>query len=308
MSTVNRTEWLRERRTYLGGTDVAAIAGKGFRTPLEVYLEKIDDGPIDDTPPSRQAVVGSRLEADIIEWAKDDFGFDVRPATLVRDRANPFLGANPDFYIGDHAIGEIKTFGFNSKAHWGAPGTSEVPEDYYIQAVWYMGLTSRSVCHLIACDRGTLNLFPYEIPEDPELFEALKSLAIPFWTDCVVPRKPPALVAGDGENIARVFPVDNGEEVLSDQATDAIAERLKELEPKLKELETERETLRDALKIVIGPNRRLKCSVGTYTLATRAGNIAWKALAESFNPDPELVESFRAPSTRVLTVSYRGNK
>ena len=40
----NRQEWLRERKNYLGGSDLGAIAGLNpYRTALDVYLDKTSD-------------------------------------------------------------------------------------------------------------------------------------------------------------------------------------------------------------------------------------------------------------------------
>lgn len=304
---LDRLEWLKERQTYLGGTDIAAIAGKGFRTPLEVYLEKIADVVIDDSP-SRQALVGQRLEADIVDWAREDFGWEIDPGCTVRDPNYSYLGANTDGMIGADELFEAKTYGMSTKDRWGEPGSAEVPEDYYIQAVWYLGLTGRKLCRFAACDRGTLRLTPYAVPADPATFEVLKRLAIAFWCNNVVTRTPPSLQPGDGENIARLYPTDNGEEITADPALDAAAERIKEIDEITSPLLEEKDALREAIKIKIGPARKLVCSIGSYTLSSRPGNVAWKALAEKLGPTPEQVEEFRARPSRVLTVSYRRNK
>ena len=37
----SREEWLRERKTYLGGSDLGSIIGANkYKTALDVYLEK----------------------------------------------------------------------------------------------------------------------------------------------------------------------------------------------------------------------------------------------------------------------------
>ena len=37
----NKQEWLRERKNYLGGTDLSAICSLNpYRTALDVYLDK----------------------------------------------------------------------------------------------------------------------------------------------------------------------------------------------------------------------------------------------------------------------------
>ena len=43
-----REAFLAERATGLGGTDLAAILGYGFRTPVEVWMEKTGQMPPDE--------------------------------------------------------------------------------------------------------------------------------------------------------------------------------------------------------------------------------------------------------------------
>ena len=46
----NKQEWLKERKNYFGGTDLAAIAGLNpYRTALDVYLDKTSDDIREET-------------------------------------------------------------------------------------------------------------------------------------------------------------------------------------------------------------------------------------------------------------------
>ena len=40
----NRQEWLRERKTYIGGSDIGAILGlSSFNSALDIYLAKVSE-------------------------------------------------------------------------------------------------------------------------------------------------------------------------------------------------------------------------------------------------------------------------
>ena len=61
----NREEWLRGRKHYLGGSDIAAILGlSSYKSAVDIYLEKTSDNINNDTT-SQPARWGILLE-DII--------------------------------------------------------------------------------------------------------------------------------------------------------------------------------------------------------------------------------------------------
>ena len=60
--TTNRTEWLKARRSGIGGSDVAAILGLSrYKTAVDVYEDKIVTDEPEDTQ-SQAAYFGSVLE------------------------------------------------------------------------------------------------------------------------------------------------------------------------------------------------------------------------------------------------------
>ena len=41
MNQEQRIEWLRERKTYIGGSDIGCILGLSrFKNPLDIFLDK----------------------------------------------------------------------------------------------------------------------------------------------------------------------------------------------------------------------------------------------------------------------------
>lgn len=91
----NKEKWLKERKTYIGGSDLGSILGiNNFRTELDVYFEKTSEGITEDAT-SEAAYWGTVLE-DVVatEYAKRS-GFNIeKPAGLIRHSEYPFIGPN----------------------------------------------------------------------------------------------------------------------------------------------------------------------------------------------------------------------
>lgn len=50
MTSAERLEWLKNRQTGIGGSDVAAILGLSkWKTPLDVYNDKIAENPVEES-------------------------------------------------------------------------------------------------------------------------------------------------------------------------------------------------------------------------------------------------------------------
>ena len=72
-----RIEWLKARQTGIGGSDVAAILGLSkWKTPLDVYNDKIADTPSEESNPSIEW--GNRLEPVIRQKYSDVTGLSVK--------------------------------------------------------------------------------------------------------------------------------------------------------------------------------------------------------------------------------------
>ena len=69
----NRQEWLRERKNYLGGSDLGAIAGLNpYRTALDVYLDKTSDDIREETNAAMRW--GNLLEDVVAKAYSEDTG------------------------------------------------------------------------------------------------------------------------------------------------------------------------------------------------------------------------------------------
>lgn len=208
------TDQLEARRAYLGGTDMAALAGvnpPAWTQPLGVWLDKTGQAPAKET--NRMMSAGSLLEPVVAALFAEATGMRLRKAGApVRDRRRPWLGGNVDRYAspdtttpaGSHhdldgpwqpGVLECK-WGMDSDK-WGpsAGGTAgmppaKVPPHYRVQLQHYLGITGRPVGYM-AVLLGYADFRWYVLPRDEATIDMLRELGTRFWHDNVLAGVPP---------------------------------------------------------------------------------------------------------------------
>lgn len=189
---LSREEWLVERRNGIGGSDAAAIMRLNpYKTPLDVYLDKVGEAPV-DTGQSEAAYWGTVLE-DPVARRFAELHEDVRVQRNNHILIHPEFGfarANIDREIHD-ATGEvygleIKTAGVASSKYW---ANEEVPAQYVIQCQHYLAITGWSKW-IIAALIGGQTYVERTIPRDDEIIANLMTNEAAFW-EKVQKRTPP---------------------------------------------------------------------------------------------------------------------
>lgn len=285
-----REQWLAERQRYLGGTDVAAIVGKSkYKTALDVFLEKT--GQKSDDKAGRKAEAGIALEPYIREWYAQDTGLSIQGGRTIIDPEHPFLGANIDGSIDEKTLIEIKTMDFATREEWGSPGTDEIPIHYYVQCVWYMGITGADRCIVVKCDRGTMEIQDYIVEPAPELYQLCRKEAINLWQNHILQGVPPDPTDRDGSNLVYLFPQQTAEVLIADPAMDEIAQELSEIHSQIKPLEKRKKELTEAMKVRIGQASAVETAVGKFTLALMPGRVAWQKVAATYNPTNDVIKA-----------------
>lgn len=182
-----REQWLKDRQSGIGGSDVAAILGiSKWNTPLDVYKSKTEE-PVEKDSESMEW--GRRLEPVIRQKYCDTVGMAVTvPDHLIRSSEHPFMIANVDGIRADGRIVEIKTA--RTGTDWGEEGTDEIPDYYRTQVQHYMTVTGAKVCD-VAVLIGASDFRIYTVEDDPELAAMLIEEESKFWK-LVEDRTPPA--------------------------------------------------------------------------------------------------------------------
>lgn len=213
---LDRDTWRRNRGSYIGGSDLAAILGllpeSYGRNAGTVYVEKVraqermeqDDETIDPEVDNRFTYWGQELEGAVIRWYKRTTGFEVETPglQLFRHPEHEFIGGTIDgaarTEFGDRYIVEAKCTDAFYQARekiWGDQGTDQVPPWFVPQAMQYMMVRAHEGFDT-RCDFPVLiggnDPRLYHVPYDRDLAEQLIEVQIWFW-GCVTSRTPPPI-------------------------------------------------------------------------------------------------------------------
>lgn len=196
-----RDDWLRERRSGIGGSDVAAILGIGPKGPTRVFYEKT--GAIGPGPESPKMEWGRRHEAAVLrKFADEHPELCVTPGPgLVADPHQPWRRATVDGLVRQSpdgpvvAIVEVKTSATrpdhdHGEVRWGEPGTDQVPYPYLCQAMWYLDIYGCGHLYVAALIDG-FDYREYVVRYDPELARRLREHCEAFWVNHVSTGIPP---------------------------------------------------------------------------------------------------------------------
>lgn len=202
-----------DRRTYLGGSDAAAILGLSpYDTPLDLYLYKIGEKSKEFSTQQMRAIKrGIREEPRIVDDIIEDGVVVVKRSTRsapnrYQDAMEPYLAAEidfewkvtpqiadrfnlPDDVVGTIQNGEVKTVHPFAAAKFGEAGTDEIPVEYAAQAMHGLMLTNRQFCMFAV--RNGFDINYYFLWRDDEVIKGYLKQAVTFWTEHVMKRVPP---------------------------------------------------------------------------------------------------------------------
>ena len=196
------------RQFGLGGSDIGAALGFcQYRTPLDVYLEKVGEaGPKEE---SYRMFWGTHQEPFILKVLEERPDFFVpetfKPTTLRTDfgtmvhPTEPWVLATPDGKAlvdsKRHVLLECKTASVKKAEGWGDAGSSDVPAKFIAQGLW-TAMVMRACGYPIE-EIWVLALFGnrepqrFVIPWDEGRAEWLLEQGRLFWNNHVLKLNPP---------------------------------------------------------------------------------------------------------------------
>lgn len=249
----NRSAWLAERRKGLGGSDAAAACGLSkWKTPLELYLEKI--GETADADENDAMYRGRVLEPSVRQWYCDVTGRMVlTPKEIICHPSRPFLLASLDG-IADpgEIIVDFKTA--RNRTGWGDPGTDEVPLEYLCQVQHYMAVADLGRAEL-AVLFGDFEFSIYPVEADTEFQTLLIEREAEFW-DAVQRRQPPEITSL--EDVRRRWPIACKDAYRGTLDDAAVACRLASIKACIKRLEELEEATKAELQTCIADHDGLE--------------------------------------------------
>jgi len=266
---MNRREWLEQRRTGIGGSDIAAVCGMSkWKTPFDVYREKVM--PIEDEPPTLAMELGNYLEPLIIKKYESETGAKVRSVDAIAMDDHKFARCNLDGFVtlpdGTQGILECKTAG--DSRQWGEPGTEQIPQEYYLQCQWNMLVSGTEWCDVpvLFFDRGR-RIEIYHVDRSEKVQAVLLERAKEFWNrvEYGIPPEPES-----GEETEQLHPQHTpGDYLEASREIVGTIEKLKALKSEQKKAADAIKFFESELKIMIAEKEGVKD--GDRVLAT------WKA-------------------------------
>lgn len=185
---MNKDEWLKLRKTGIGGSEAGAVCGLNpYVSAMSVYKDKIcEDSKNVDSEAMRQ---GRDFEEYVAKRFSEKTGLKVRRSNyMYRNDEYPFMIADVDrFIVGEDAGLECKTASAFNADKW---KNGEIPPHYIIQCYHYMAVTGKRTWYIAVVILG--KDFKYsKIEWDDEVINNLISIEKKFWENNVMERNMP---------------------------------------------------------------------------------------------------------------------
>lgn len=280
-----RAVWLKDRQTGITGTDIASIVlPSDWGCPGDVWYSKLNDVEGEDNEYKRWGRLQEPIIANVFA---ENHGVElIEPQTVMRHPDIPYVIGTPDRLIKDtNELLEIKTASARSSQFWGEQGTAEIPERYFIQIQWYLGLTGRDIGH-VAVKLDSYDYREYKVHANQKLISELFRIAGDFWKKYVETKTPPTPSAESAISPKYLKEARDDGSMLTFTADGlALASRYAEADEKLKEAETNKKGLRAQIENLIGEASGIEGEGFKFT---------WKANKDSRVTDWESLARFLA--------------
>jgi putative phage-type endonuclease len=300
---MSHEEWLRARQEGIGGSDVPAILGiSKWKTPLDVYYEKVVEPSLEEPEPSsvegRKLRMGTAMEEIIRKEFETLTGYKVqRSNKIFKHDGHPCLLANLDGIIlpsnGDDGRGvfEAKNSTQAYARHW----EDDIPLDYLFQVQHYLNVTGLKWGYAAPMLDGW-NLKPVRIERDEKLIKMMTDRLLGFWYDNVMLKIPPE--PSTEEELKSLYPA-SAEDVgliASDQLIETI-EELREVRKAYEAMKTRKEELEFEIKKVMKNAEVIYDHENNVLVSWKGGKpterFDVKKLRES---EPEIYKKYCEPS------------
>ena len=219
-------EWYQKRRQGITGSDIGAICFLNpYKTPLEVYLDKVSEEEHQDIS-SEPIYWGNRLE-DVIadEYAiRQNVKVSVEP-NILQHKEYDFILGSIDRWVNDgEYILECKTIGSRLINQLGEVGTDQIPSYWLAQVAWYVAITDTPKADIAVLAAGQdFRIYTYN--RDKNLEEKLIKIARNFWHNHIEKRVPPKCI--NTRDTFNLFPQSNNKQITAKNDILAKLEELK---------------------------------------------------------------------------------
>jgi len=292
-----RTAWLEERRTGIGGSDAAAAVGLSkWRTPLELFLDK--RGEL-ETAENEPMLWGHLLEPVIRQEYANRTGRTVSvPEGIIRHPTVQFALMTPDGIADGSRVLQVKTA--RTADGWGEEGSGDIPQEYVLQTQHEMFVTGLPVADVAVLIGGS-DFRLYIVEADADLQAMLIEQERQFWS-MVQANEPPAPVSREDVKRRWKFSTARKAEISADDAGKAMV--LRQWKDIAKQLEERIDGLTAELQSVMGDAGELVNEDGDVLATWKNVNASRRFDMERFKADhPDVFSQYlrdAAPQRRFL--------
>jgi len=263
---------IRDPKT-IGGSEISVVMGLNrWKSPLRLWAEKTGRIVTEDISDREYIQLGTELEDFVARRFSKLTGLPVRRDTRTfKHEKYPYMIGHIDRRItrADEIL-ECKTCNAWKAKEWEG---DEIPMEYVLQVMWYLGLTKSSKGYIAVLIGGQTFKWK-EIEFDQELFDKMVEAAKNFVEVNIGQDLAPMAIGGDSATLMRMYPEQAEKIVVKrlDPETDALIKALQEVKGVIKISEDKKETLEARIKQIIGDTE------GVETLSFKT---TWKAQSRS---------------------------
>jgi putative phage-type endonuclease len=276
-----------ERKKGIGGSDAAAICGMSkWRTPLDVYLEKLGLIESDNKDHLEFIYWGNRLENIIAEeYARRTQCKIKRLNKMIKHPKYPWMLANVDrLIVGKNAVLECKTAGQFTSQNWGEDYTDEFPDEYLLQCAHYRVVLDANYVDLSVLIGGQ-RLGIYKYKRNNNLEKNLIEKEHDFWHNNILKEIAPDPILSSDAN--KRWATSNGEIIHADPEIKLTIDTLKSLKAKISQLEETKEKLELEIKNKLQNAEGLKDEFGNLLLSWKNQTVNRFDLSKFKTEHPE---------------------
>ena len=301
VKTKSHEEWLKLRSQYIGGSDAAAVVGmNAFSSPYSLWAEKTGKTP--SFSGNLATEVGTYLEDFVAQKFAEVTGKKLRNCNYsFLNSKYPFAIANIDREIvGEDAGLEIKTTdSLNLKKF----KNGEYPENYYVQCVHYMAVTSKKRWYL-AVLIGNKEFKWFTIERDEAEIAALMGAEKTFW-ECVKNNTPPAIDGSKAttESIKTIYAESNDESTVDLMAYRKDLALYTALSQQIKELQTQQDEAANRIKEFMGESSGGFCDGFKVSWGSRSKKTFDVNKFAEAHPDIDISTYYKETSYRTFKIT-----
>ena len=281
----DREKWLEARNKGIGGSEAAVIVGMNrWKSPFQLWLEKTGEVEPEDLSDNEFVYWGNVLEQAVADRFELDTGKKVTKRGMLQDEEVPYFYANVDrVVVGENAGLECKTTNAFNKDEWEG---DTVPDAYYCQCQWYMGVTGAEKWY-IACLIGGNKFVFKEIARNEDDIAALRAAAKAFWETNVEGGVMPEADGSKNCAAALTKRFNGGDkEVLNldgEAGVYELAAQILDIKATIKQLEAQQAEAENKIKAAMGDHENAQA--GRFVMSWATVNTAGRFDKKKFETD-----------------------